>query len=82
MLSGKTIKASKGDFIFIPKSEPHKYTSGPNGGQILVTTPPSVEVYFLHIADKLLKGEVSLDYEFEYARKNGQVFLERTGHYC
>jgi quercetin dioxygenase-like cupin family protein len=81
-LSGKTIQASKGDFIFVPSGEPHKYKSGEKGGMMLVTTPPGVEKYFLHIADKILEGKVSLDYEFEFARKNGQVFLEKSGHYC
>jgi len=80
-LSGKTIEASRGDFIFVAKNEPHKYKSGPGGGTMLVTTPANVEKYFLHIADKQLEGEVPLDYEFECAKENGQVFLEKTGHY-
>ncbi len=80
-LDGKLIDAVKGDFVLIPKNVPHKYSSGQNGGKILVTTPASVENYFLHIAEKLLQGEVSLDYEFEYAKKNGQLFLDTSGHW-
>jgi len=82
ILSGNTIQASAGDFVFIPANEPHKYKSGPMGGQMLVTTPASVETYFLHIAEKLSEGKVALDYEMDCAKENGQVFLEKTGHYC
>jgi len=80
-LNGKTIEATKGDFIFIPQNAPHKYKSGSNGGQMLVTTPASVETYFLHIADKLLNGDVSIEYEFEFAKNHGQIFLETSGHW-
>jgi len=78
-LDGRLIDADKGDFVYIPKNVPHKYNSGENGGTILVTTPASVEKYFLHIAEKLLQGDVPLEYEFEFAKKNGQLFLENTG---
>jgi quercetin dioxygenase-like cupin family protein len=80
-LNDKTIEATKGDFVFIPQNAPHKYKSGVTGGQVLVTTPPSVETYFLHIADKLLNGDVSLEYEFEFAKRHGQIFLETNGHW-
>ncbi|MBA3679853.1 MAG: cupin domain-containing protein [Bacteroidetes bacterium] len=80
-LNGQLINAKKGDFVYIPKNVPHKYNSGKNGGTILVTTPASVENYFLHIAEKLLQGNVPLEYEFDYAQKNGQVFLENTGNW-
>lgn len=80
-LNGKDIQATKGDFIIIPSNAPHKYKSGQTGGQMLVTTPPSVEKYFLHIADELTKGEVSLDYEFEFAKQNGQTFLDKSEHW-
>ena len=80
-LDGKIIDAVKGDFVVIPENIPHKYNSGENGGSILVTTPASVENYFLHVAEKLLHGDVPLEYEFEYAKKNGQLFLENNGHW-
>ncbi|MEO6304254.1 MAG: cupin domain-containing protein [Bacteroidia bacterium] len=80
-LNGELIDAVKGDFVYIPQNVPHKYNSGKNGGKILVTTPASVENYFLHIAEKLLQGEVPLEYEFDYAKKNGQLFLENTGNW-
>ncbi len=78
-LNGEIIDAIKGDFVYIPKNVPHKYNSGKNGGQVLVTTPASVEKYFLHIAEKLLQGDIPLEYEFEFAKANGQFFLENTG---
>lgn len=80
-LDGKILQATKGDFVYIPQNAPHKYKSGSNGGQILVTTPASVETYFLHIAEKLLEGEVTLEYEFEFAKKNGQTFLDTSEHW-
>ena len=80
-LNEEIILATTGDFIIIPANVPHKYKSGNTGGQILVTTPPNVEKYFLHIAEELLKGEVSLDYEFEFAKLNGQTFLDHSEHW-
>ncbi len=80
-LNDNIIEAKKGDFVLIPANAPHKYTSGPKGGQLLVNTPPDVETYFLHIAQKLLQGEVPRDYEFEFARQHGQTFLDSSGHW-
>jgi hypothetical protein len=48
---------------------------------MLVTTPKNIEVYFRHIAEKLLEGEVSIDYEFEFAKNNGQTFLDKSEHW-
>jgi quercetin dioxygenase-like cupin family protein len=80
-LNNTTIEARKGDFVLIPKDTPHKYKSGSKGGQMLVTTPQNVEHYFRHIAEKLLEGDVSLEYEFEFAKNNGQVFLDKSEHW-
>ena len=80
-LNGETLKASKGDFVIIPQNTPHKYKSGTHGGQMLVTTPASIEIYFSHIADQLLKGEVSLNDEFEFAKNHGQIFLGTSEHW-
>jgi quercetin dioxygenase-like cupin family protein len=80
-LNENIIEAKEGDFILIPKNEPHKYKSGSVGGEVLVTTPTNVENYFRHIAEKLLEGEVSLDYEFEFAKNNGQIFLDKSEHW-
>ena len=80
-LDGETIEANKGDFILIPQNAPHKYNSGPEGGKVLVTTPPSVETYFLHIAGKLQEGDVPLEYEFAFAEQHGQVFLDSSSHW-
>ena len=80
-LDNNTIEASKGDFIYIPQNTPHKYKSGMNGGQVLITTPPNIETYFLHIANKLAEGKVSLEYEFEFAKNHGQLFLDSNEHW-
>ncbi len=80
-LNGETMEAGKGDFISIPAHVPHKYKSGAAGGKVLVTTPPNVEKYFLHIAEKLLAGAVSQEYEFAFAAQNGQVFLDTSEHW-
>lgn len=74
-------EATVGDFILIPQNEPHKYKSGTIGGKMLVNTPRNVEIYFNHIAEKLLQGDVSLDYEFEFAKNNGQTFLDINEHW-
>ncbi|OYQ46490.1 hypothetical protein CHU92_01405 [Flavobacterium cyanobacteriorum] len=80
-LGNKFIEAQKGDFIIVPQGVPHKYVSGKDGGQMLVTTPPAVEKYFLHIAEELVKRHVPLEYEFEIAKQNGQIFLDKEGHW-
>jgi quercetin dioxygenase-like cupin family protein len=80
-LNETTIEAKEGDFILIPQNEPHKYKSGSLGGQALVTTPKNIENYFKHIAEKLLEGDVPLDYEFEFAKNNGQTFLDKSEHW-
>jgi quercetin dioxygenase-like cupin family protein len=80
-LDDKDIEAQKGDYIIVPANVPHKYISGPTGGQMLVTTPPNVENYFFHIADLQTKGEISREYEFEYAKQNGQTFVEESDHW-
>ncbi len=81
VLGGDNIPAEKGDFILIPKGVPHQYKSGPQGGKVLVTTPPGVATYFTHIADLLKKGKVTQEYEFAFAAAHGQTFLDKKGHW-
>lgn len=80
-LGDDIMEASVGDFILIPKNQAHKYISGAEGGQMLVTTPSGVEQYFLHIAARLLEGEIPLAEEFEFAKRHGQIFLDSSGHW-
>ncbi len=82
ILNGQIIDATQGDFISIPQHAPHRYVSGPKGGKVLVTTPASVETYFLHIAEKIQQqGDVSREYEFEFAKNHGQIFLDASEHW-
>jgi quercetin dioxygenase-like cupin family protein len=80
-LNETTIEATEGDFVLIPRNEPHKYRSGAEGGQMLVTTPKNVEIYFKGIAAKLLEGDVPLEFEFQFAKENGQTFLDSSEHW-
>ena len=80
-LNSQTIYAAKGYFVTIPAGAPHRYQSGSSGGQVLVTTPPGIETYFVHIATRLLHGPVPLDEEFDFARRHGQEFLGQEGHW-
>ncbi|MER5175964.1 MAG: AraC family ligand binding domain-containing protein, partial [Candidatus Nitrosocosmicus sp.] len=49
----KTYLAQVGDFVFIPKDIHHNYQSGPNGGKVLIISPPGLEGYFKEVADIL-----------------------------
>jgi quercetin dioxygenase-like cupin family protein len=80
-LEEKTIHVIAGDFILIPQNAAHKYKSGSIGGKMLVTTPASIETYFLHIAELLSQGSVSREYEYEFAAKHGQTFLDTSEHW-
>lgn len=80
-LGEQTLEGAAGDFIRVPTHMPHKYKSGEQGGQVLVVTPPSIEQYFLHIAEKLSQGPVSSDEEFAFAAEHGQVFLDSSDHW-
>ena len=47
----------RGDFVFIPKDIPHRYQSGPQGGEVLVISPTGLEGYFKEDIDILnMKG--------------------------
>jgi mannose-6-phosphate isomerase-like protein (cupin superfamily) len=81
LIGDKNIEAKKYDIITVPKGVPHKFSSGSNGGQFLVTSPPDLENYFYEVSQLLLKGNVSWDIESAIAKKYGQVFLQNTNHW-
>ena len=76
-------RAYPGDFVFIPKSIPHNYQSGPQGGKVLVISPAGIEGYFKEVSDILLKkgNEIPWDQEVEIAQRYGQEFLDDLKHW-
>ncbi|MGL5890580.1 MAG: cupin domain-containing protein [Bacteroidia bacterium] len=80
-MNDEQTETSAGDFVCIPANIPHRYTSGAEGGKLIVHTPPSVENYFIEIAELLKQGEVSAETEFECAKRNGQLFLTPDGDF-
>ncbi|HEY0512220.1 MAG TPA: cupin domain-containing protein [Thermoanaerobaculia bacterium] len=77
----ETVEASPGMAVTIPAGVPHRYVSGPDGGRILVMTPPGLEEYFWTVSKLLQKGPVSMDEEFAIAARLGQEFLDGHGHW-
>ncbi len=78
----ETITAGPGQAVVVPVGAAHRYESGPTGGRALVVTPPGLERYFQAVAARLAAGEaVSLDDEFALAARQGQHFLDRSGHW-
>ncbi len=67
--------------IAIPTGIPHRYTSGPQGGRVLVITPPALEHYFWLAAERLRTGSLPIEEEFALAAQYGQDFLDRAGHW-
>ena len=81
VLGNKTLDAKKNDVVLVPKDTPHKFTTGTNGGTVLIISPPELENYFIQVSELLQKGTVTWNTESDIARKFGQVFLENTNHW-
>ncbi len=78
----KTYLAQVGDFVFIPKDIHHNYQSGPNGGKVLIISPPGLEGYFKEVADILYTlNKLEWGEEVEIARRYGQEFLDNLRHW-
>jgi mannose-6-phosphate isomerase-like protein (cupin superfamily) len=69
-------QAKHGDFVFIPKSIPHNYQSGSQGGKVLVIAPGGLERYFKEVSNILLRedNKISWNQEVEIAKRYGQEF--------
>ncbi len=80
-LRNESINAVPGDVVVVPKDAPHKFTTGANGGEVLIISPPDLENYFYQVSVLLKKGSVSWETESSIAQQYGQVFLENTNHW-
>lgn len=81
LLGSKKLKAKTGDVITIPKDTPHRFKVGLGGGQVLITSPPHLENYFIQVSDLLSKGVVTWEMESSISRKYGQIFLDNENHW-
>jgi quercetin dioxygenase-like cupin family protein len=53
----QTIAATAGDHVLVPRGTPHSWTSGPEGGRMLIAfAPGGTEVYFAELAVALAGG--------------------------
>ena len=43
-------ESQRGDFVFVPKGLTHNYEVGPEGGRLLVVSPPGPEKFFYNLA--------------------------------
>ncbi|AJM93081.1 cupin domain-containing protein [Nitrosopumilus piranensis] len=80
-LNGESIIAKSGDVICVPTNAPHRFETGPNGGHVMVTSPPNLEFYFWEVSNMLSKGNVSFEQESEIGKKYGQMFLDGSKHW-
>lgn len=44
-------------------------STGPNGGHVIVISPPNLEFYFREVSNLLAKGDVSFEEESEFGKK-------------
>lgn len=77
----KSHHVKKGDFVFVPKGTAHNYQSGPNGGKVLVISPPGLEKYFKEVADSLNVGSLTWELEQKIAHRYGQEFINSLKHW-
>ena len=80
-LNGESIKAKVGDVICVPTDASHRFVTGPNGGHVMVISPPNLEFYFWEVSQLLAKGDVSFEEESEIGKKYGQLFLDGSNHW-
>lgn len=80
-LEGKPIQAEAGDVVCIPTGASHRFVAGPNGGHVIVISPPNLENYFWEVGKLLGKGKVTFEQESEIAKKYGQIFLDGSKHW-
>jgi len=73
--------AKAGDVVNVPTGSPHRFVTGPNGGHVIVISPPDLEFYFWEVGELLEKGKVSYDQESDIGKKYGQIFLDGTKHW-
>lgn len=80
-LEGKLIQAKDGDVVCIPTGASHRFVTGPNGGHVIVISPPNLEKYFLEVSKLLRKGKLTFEQESGIAKKYGQIFLDGSKHW-
>jgi mannose-6-phosphate isomerase-like protein (cupin superfamily) len=82
VLGNESINAVQGDIVIVPKNTPHKFTTGNDGGEVLIISPPDLENYFYEVSVLLKKGgDVPWETESSIAQQYGQIFLENTNHW-
>jgi quercetin dioxygenase-like cupin family protein len=79
--AGERIDLTAGQAVSIPAGVPHRYTVGPDGGRLLVTSPKELEHYFWEVGQRLAGVGVSRDEEFAIALKYGQRFVDDSPHW-
>jgi hypothetical protein len=81
-LNGESIQANAGDVICVPTGASHRFVTGPNGGQVIIISPPNLEFYFWEVSKLLSKGNVTFEQESEIAKKYGQIFSDGSKHWA
>lgn len=74
-----TLQAGQGATAL--QNVPHRYVVGPEGGRLMVISPPALEHYFWTIGQRSLEETVPLDEEFAIAHEYGQDFLDMSSHW-
>lgn len=77
----ETAVATAGTSLVVPPDTPHRYSAGPEGGHLIVVSPPGLERYFEQASVLSAHGPIPLDEEIVLASRWGQDFLDRTAHW-
>jgi uncharacterized RmlC-like cupin family protein len=73
----RTIKATPGSFVFLPRGVPHKYGVGARGGRsLIICSPGGIERYFEKLADAYKRGEFTPLVHRSIARRYGVIHHE------
>jgi quercetin dioxygenase-like cupin family protein len=73
----KVAELSAGELLTVTPGVPHRYTSGNNGGRLLIVMPPDLENYFWEVAG--VGRMLDFGEERQIAEKYGQDFLDHPG---
>jgi hypothetical protein len=75
------MKVSAGILYLCPQGAIHNYQVGPEGGRVLVVSPPGLKKFFHQLSEALKTGPVTWGQEDEIARRYGQEFFDKLTHW-
>jgi quercetin dioxygenase-like cupin family protein len=75
------VHGAVGDAVSIPAGVPHRFVAGPDGGKVIIISPPDLDRYFWNVGVATAQGELSFVDESAVAAEHGQAFLDSGAHW-